>query len=77
MDLATTIFLIMFTVNSRTSYPVIVYQHAMPDFATCQEAVHNAKVDVSHGADNEAMAVIYCGYGPADPGELRRQRNKS
>ena len=37
--------------------------HAMPSWETCMQAVTNSGLRTPNGAENEAMAVIYCAYG--------------
>ena len=37
-----------------------VYVHEFPTWEACLQAVHTARVDVSHGAESEGMAIAYC-----------------
>ncbi len=50
-----------------------IYQHEMPGYETCFMAVEKAKLDVSHGDESEAMAIMYCSPTLADKLHYRLQ----
>lgn len=60
MTTSQVLLVIVMLFSNGTEYKVT---HAMPAWETCMQAVTNSGLRTPNGAENEAMAVIYCAYG--------------
>ena len=53
-------FLYVVITGSSMTSGSIYYRHAMPDLATCEQALSSFYSDISDGDENESYAVAWC-----------------